>query len=66
MERHGADYPLESKGNCQKTHATLRVLDWQGERRFSHKWQRAHGRWEWRELEVVELEAGQVPFRQAR
>ena len=66
VEQHGADYLLEIKGNCAQTHPTLQGLDWQGARSYSHKWQRAHGRWEWRQLEVVELEAEQVPFRHAQ
>ena len=66
VEQHGADCLLGIKGNTPATLATLQALDWRAARRTSHRWRKAHGRWEWRKLQVLELEAGQVRFRHAR
>ena len=40
-------------------------MDWRGAQRTSHRWRKAHGRWEWCKLEVLELEPGQLRFRHA-
>ncbi len=66
VEQHGADCLIGTKGNTPRTLATLQGLDWRGAQRTRHKWRKAHGRWEWRKLEALELEAGQLPFRHAR
>ncbi len=68
VEQHGADSMLGAKGNCSATYVALRGLDWSAAeaRRASHTWTHEHGRWEWRKLEVLPLQPGQVPFRHAR
>ena len=66
VEQHGAQYLINVKGNCPKTHETLQGIDWQGARRASHTWERGHGRWSWRKVEVVELEPGQINFEHAK
>ena len=66
VEQHGARYLLGIKGNTPATLATLQGLDWRGAQRTSHRWRKAHGRWEWRKLEALEVAAGQLRFRHAR
>ena len=66
VEQHKADCLLGIKGNTSATLATLQGLDWRGAQRTSHRWRKAHGRWEWRKLEALELEPGQLRFRHAR
>ena len=53
------------------TLAQLQALDWRGAQRTSHRWHKAHGRWEWRKLEALDLqapdlEAVRLRFRHAR
>ena len=66
VEQHGAQYVIGVQGNCSRTYETLQGLDWQGARRASHPWERAHGRWAWRKVEVVELEPGRIGFGHAK
>ena len=71
VEQNGADYMIGIKGNAPATLAQLQALDWRGAQRTSHRWHKAHGRWEWRKLEALDLqapdlEAVRLRFRHAR
>ena len=71
VEQHGADYMIGIKGNAPATLAQLQALDWRGAQRTNHRWHKAHGRWEWRKLEALDLqapdlEAVRLRFRHAR
>ena len=57
VEQHKAHYMIGIKGNAPATLAQLQALDWSGAQRTSHRWRKAHGRWEWRKLEALGLEA---------
>jgi predicted transposase YbfD/YdcC len=71
VEQNGADYMIGIKGNAPATLAQLQALDWRGAQRTNHRWHKAHGRWEWRKLEALDLqapdlEAVRLRFRHAR
>ena len=71
VEQNGADYMIGIKGNAPATLAQLQALDWRGAQRTSHRWHKAHGRWEWRKLEALDLQAPDLAavrlrFRHAR
>ena len=71
VEQNGADYMIGSKGNAPATLAQLQALDWRGAQRTSQRWHKAHGRWEWRKLEALDLQvpdlaAVRLRFRHAR
>ena len=57
VEQNGADYLIGIKGNAPATLAQLQALDWRGAQRTNHRWHKAHGRWEWRKLEALDLQA---------
>ena len=71
VEQNGADYLIGIKGNAPATLAQLQALDWSGAQRTRHRWRKAHGRWEWRklgalDLQAPDLEAVRLRFRHAR
>ena len=57
VQQHGAHYVIGIQGNAPATLARLQGLDWRGAQRTSQPWRKAHGRWEWRKLEALDLEA---------